>query len=253
MYYVGAKWGKNSNPNLFMTKTGYKTSSPRIKELIKLEGLDSFRIRKIKIFDCADKVQKYENRFLVKINAANNPKFFNRHNNVFGSYVPDPENDTKKRIRTSLIKYGMPFYSQTEECKEKVRKTNLERYGVEYYTQLESVKSKLKNTVMVRDAEGNVFRISKEDSMWVNGEVSAIQRNRGGYKLSDETKYKMSKNNVGFKGRKHTNESNEKRSKTLKETVAKREPIICPYCGLKGNGGNMKRYHFNNCKHINSV
>jgi hypothetical protein len=25
--------------------------------------------------------------------------------------------------------------------------------------------------------------------------------------------------------------------------------VICPNCGLTGGGGNMSRYHFNNCKH----
>jgi predicted GIY-YIG superfamily endonuclease len=28
----------------------------------------------------------------------------------------------------------------------------------------------------------------------------------------------------------------------------KREIVECPYCGLKGGGGNMRRYHFDNCK-----
>lgn len=23
---------------------------------------------------------------------------------------------------------------------------------------------------------------------------------------------------------------------------------VCPYCGKEGSGGNMTRYHFNNCK-----
>lgn len=27
-----------------------------------------------------------------------------------------------------------------------------------------------------------------------------------------------------------------------------RPPLICPYCNKTGNGGSMKRYHFNNCK-----
>jgi hypothetical protein len=29
----------------------------------------------------------------------------------------------------------------------------------------------------------------------------------------------------------------------------KRKIIKCPYCGVCGGGGNMRRYHFNNCKH----
>jgi hypothetical protein len=28
----------------------------------------------------------------------------------------------------------------------------------------------------------------------------------------------------------------------------KREVVTCPHCGLSGGGGNMRRYHFDNCK-----
>lgn len=24
--------------------------------------------------------------------------------------------------------------------------------------------------------------------------------------------------------------------------------VICPHCGVQGGGGNMKRFHFDNCK-----
>lgn len=35
----------------------------------------------------------------------------------------------------------------------------------------------------------------------------------------------------------------------LKESMrGKRKIIQCPHCGLSGGGGNMMRYHFNNCK-----
>lgn len=37
----------------------------------------------------------------------------------------------------------------------------------------------------------------------------------------------------------------------MREAKAK-EPIrVCPHCGAEGKGGNMTRYHFNNCKKIN--
>lgn len=38
-------------------------------------------------------------------------------------------------------------------------------------------------------------------------------------------------------------------SKRLSEACkGKREIVKCPYCGLEGGGGNMRRYHFENCK-----
>ena len=38
-------------------------------------------------------------------------------------------------------------------------------------------------------------------------------------------------------------------TKRLSEACkGKREIVECPHCGLKGGGGNMRRYHFDNCK-----
>ena len=43
-------------------------------------------------------------------------------------------------------------------------------------------------------------------------------------------------------------EIRERRSASMK---GKRQILSCPHCGLTGGGGNMKRYHFENCKHTN--
>ena len=47
---------------------------------------------------------------------------------------------------------------------------------------------------------------------------------------------------------------NEKHKRDLinleKAKITPRKSYICPNCGLKGVGGNMKRYHFDNCKKI---
>jgi len=32
------------------------------------------------------------------------------------------------------------------------------------------------------------------------------------------------------------------------KTGMKYKESVCPHCNKKGGGGNMKRYHFNNCK-----
>ena len=43
--------------------------------------------------------------------------------------------------------------------------------------------------------------------------------------------------------------SNPEYSKKLSESCkGKRKIIECPYCGLTGGGGNMRRYHFEKCK-----
>lgn len=81
MYYAGAKWSKDANPETFMIKDGYTTSSKIVKKNIMQNGLESFVIRKIKIFSAAESVYEYETKFLRKIDARNHQKFYNAHNN----------------------------------------------------------------------------------------------------------------------------------------------------------------------------
>jgi group I intron endonuclease len=40
----------------------------------------------------------------------------------------------------------------------------------------------------------------------------------------------------------------EYRTKLSNACKGKREIVTCPYCQIQGGGGNMRRYHFDNCK-----
>lgn len=55
-----------------------------------------------------------------------------------------------KMAATNLKKYGVEFYTQSEEFKEKAKRTNLERYGFESYSQSEDGKEKRRNTLRER-------------------------------------------------------------------------------------------------------
>jgi NUMOD3 motif len=67
-----------------------------------------------------------------------------------------------------------------------------------------------------------------------------------GRKVTEETKQKISEAN---KDRILTEETKQKMSDAKK---GKKKPIItCPHCGKSG-GSNMKRFHFDNCKHKGS-
>jgi len=83
MYYAGAKWGRDADPQKFMVDSGYKTSSIIINRIVGKHGLSAFIIRKIKIFQTADDTKAYETKFLNKVNAKYNESFYNRHNNDF--------------------------------------------------------------------------------------------------------------------------------------------------------------------------
>lgn len=72
-----------------------------------------------------------------------------------------------------------------------------------------------------------------------------------------ETKAKISAKKKGSvpinKGTNHTDEALEKMRKPRSEEGkmnmrGPREKRTCPHCGKEGAGGNMGRYHFDNCK-----
>ena len=64
-----------------------------------------------------------------------------------------------------------------------------------------------------------------------------------GKKRSDETKRKSSESNCG---QTRSAEARVKMSAKAKERCS--TPLICPHCAKEGFGGNIYRYHFNNCK-----
>ena len=60
------------------------------------------------------------------------------------------EEISNKRENTNLEKYGVKFFTQTQDYLDKTRETNLEKYGVEYYPQTEEYKEKLLNTNILK-------------------------------------------------------------------------------------------------------
>jgi hypothetical protein len=79
-YYAGCKINSSADPCNLMTEEGYKTTSKVVKKLIEKDGINSFLVLKIKVFENGKQALIYENRFLKKVNAAENEKFLNLHN-----------------------------------------------------------------------------------------------------------------------------------------------------------------------------
>lgn len=102
-FYAGCKINLKADSSNLMTKTGYQTTSKIIKNLIKTSGLESFEILRIKHFNEPELALNFETRFLTKVNAAENPMFFNRHNGG-------------KKF------YNKGGYSLSESTKKKMRK-----------------------------------------------------------------------------------------------------------------------------------
>ncbi len=164
MYYVGSKYGKDANPETFWIQNGYTTSSSTINTIINEYGLSIFKIRKLKIFEAGGQAYDYETRFLQKIDAKNNPNFYNLHNNdkypsfgseehkkimieKYGVEYPIKTTEIKEKMSNTIKKkYGVNWYTQTEEFKGKYVEKSLEKYGVTSPTKCEEIKEKTKNT-----------------------------------------------------------------------------------------------------------
>jgi hypothetical protein len=76
-----------------------------------------------------------------------------------------------------------------------------------------------------------------------------------GKKFSEESKAKVSAARIGNTNRLGTTQSNETRKLISERTSAALKGIpkktsTCPHCGKTGGSGNMLRYHFDNCKSI---
>ena len=164
-YYAGVKYSKNSNPDNLLKFDGYHTSSEIVKQIILEEGLESFIIRKIKVFENASQALVYELRFLKRVNAAFNDNFLNRSNNSMNALNADYEKRKQtclenfgcehpmqspeireKHKQTCLENFGYENPNQSPEVREKSKQTNLEKYGVENPFQLEAIKEKIKKT-----------------------------------------------------------------------------------------------------------
>lgn len=165
-FYVGCKYGKDANPNTFMTEDGYQTSSNNVKKLISDDGIQSFKIIQLLTEkECGVGVLYYETRFIRENNITARYNWINLFQNQTMSYgtqkfsdaimrkygVSHPSQSKQimdKKIESSMIKYGVEYPIQTKDVKEKSKNTNIKRLGVEYPMQSEIVKIKSKETCL---------------------------------------------------------------------------------------------------------
>ena len=122
---------------------------------------------------------------------------------------------------------------------------NDDRYGITYVPCATGIAKSEKSK------ENSSKAISK---LWESGHYDDMQYDREGEKNSfygkhhsDEAKSKISKANKGrLKGIPRPDEIRRKISES--KTGMKFKIVTCPHCGKQGGGGNMTRYHFDNCK-----
>jgi hypothetical protein len=90
-------------------------------------------------------------------------------------------------------------------------------------------KGRNKGKITVKDANGDIFHVTKNDPRWIFGEVIATTKGMKMPKFSEERKSKLKETTV------------------FKEL--NRKKIKCLYCDFEGNAGNIGRYRNEKCKH----
>jgi hypothetical protein len=218
-YYAGCKINSEADSSNLMKKDGYKTTSKIIKEIIENDGLESFEILKIKEFDSSDKTLLYETRFLVKVNAAENEKFFNQHNggkNFVNKGGYKLSENTKNKMRK-------PKSEETiRKQKEALKKRNKESW-------IKAVETRKKNGPPKISDELRKKRKEFNQRYW-NEKTKEEQRNRmiEFYKknpISEETRNKLKKVNSGENNNMFGKKHNEEARKKMRLAWQKRKEI----------------------------
>lgn len=123
---------------------------------------------------------------------------------------------------------------------------------IEYSKQVSKrMKIESKNKIMVKDKNGTILKVNKDDIRYMSGEFVGMMKGVKGYKWTEDQKEKIrGDKNIGFRGKQHSIDSRNKTSNSLKGKKKNQIVVECPHCGKIGKGPNMTRYHFNNCKFI---
>ena len=156
-YYADSRYSKDDgDPKTLLMPNGYTTSSPIINKIIEKEGLDSFIIRKIKIFTCSHSAYQHETRFLKKINAAYNINFYNCHNNDLRC----PSFGTLEYSQLLLDKYSVTNANYIPGVIDKIRNKAIQRYNDTEWRNTKWIHGveKMKNTMADSDWRNNVAK-----------------------------------------------------------------------------------------------
>lgn len=208
-YYAGCKINSDADSSNLLKKDGYKTTSKVVKNYIKTYGLDSFEILKIKHFKTPEETLNYENRFLVKVNAAENLMFLNLHNggknfvNKGGYKLKDSTRNKmrKRKSQATIEKQNQEKRSRSKEVY--IKSVNSRRANNSLWNSLEA-REKIR--------EANIVRFASEESRENQSDIM-----KDYYKenpVSEETKQKhrilSSGENNGMFGKKDNDLTKEK-------------------------------------------
>jgi hypothetical protein len=198
--YIGCRYSVDADPEQLFNpnhKKPYFTSSKVVKSLIEQDGIDSFEILKIQVFENGGALEAEQN--ILKVVLEKEPEnwlnlsanclthhsdiFKKRMFNKYGvehdmelDWVKDKikETNLKKygventflipKAKLAIIeKYGVENVFQSEEIKLKIKETNLERYGVDNVSKSPEIIAKKKETMAKNLGEGVDFPLKNPE------------------------------------------------------------------------------------------
>lgn len=208
-YYAGCKINKHADSSVFMTEFGYKTTSKIVHNIIESEGLSAFKIRKIKHFSSPLEALAYEEKFLLRVNAAKNINFLNRHNggknfHNNGGYklsqstkqkMCKPKSlETKQKMSGSLRNRSKDTYKKSIESRRlnnslwisEDQKLKIKEHNINYWNE----ENKSKHREIMLDFYKN-NPITDDTRKILSAKNSGENNNMYGKKHSEETRLKM--------------------------------------------------------------
>jgi hypothetical protein len=272
-WYYGVRYANNCHPDDLWVN--YFTSSSYIRDLINVDGKDAFKAEVRRTFKTKQDAIKWELKVLKKVfkwlNCLNHGAFpaisqeARSHGNITKAKIQEDgltifqqagkkwkerqhEIDSitgltrkelrKQRFNASLDKNG---------SRKKMSEITSKRMSQNNPSKNPETAAKISETLKRKIASGEITTTRGQkfqsisdmllgneftkNTIWVNDGICDRRLKQG---ESIPEGFNLGRLNVKNKGHKY-------------------QILTCPYCTHEGGGGNMKRYHFENCKHRHSL
>lgn len=251
-FYVGVH--KTSN-----IEDGYMGSGVLINAAIEKYGIDNFEKEILYVFDNQEDMYEKEAE-IVNEEFVSDPQTYNL---MLGGYGGDTWRSPEKRSQAMKARWEDPEYraKATRELKE--------RWAVPAYVKRQSEvrkrlwqKPEFREKVMDSHSKPEVrAKMSYGSRMNWMCEEYRQKMSEHAIKMWECEEFRQRQSEIRSqkvwitdgKNNRRINQGEElpegwSKGRVFKEKH-KRKEYICPHCGKVGKGPNMKRYHFDNCKH----
>lgn len=228
MWYIGSRTRKGCHPD-----DGYICSSKIVYPLIKANPNNW--IRDILFVGTSNEAMKLECKLLCEAKAAHNPMSYNQHNQNMKWFRTGCKDSVEVRQKKSKARLGSknPSYGKRGKLSP--------NWG-------RKLPPKSKETIEKLSAS------LKGKPSWNKGKKMPVTTEETRLKISAALKGRESPNkgnicpNVGLSNKRRAGIKRPEHSAWMTGRTWNCKESTCPHCGTTGRGGNMKRYHFNNCK-----